>query len=94
MAWFIVKRIAYSLLILLGVTFITYLLLYMIPADPARQIAGRSATAEVVANIRHQLGLDHKRVEFPHSGRMETPSDVTVTGAQVVGDLLTGPVQV
>lgn len=58
MAWFIIKRIAYSLLILLGVTFITYLLLYMIPADPARQIAGRSATAEVVANIRHQLGLD------------------------------------
>ncbi|NWO55507.1 ABC transporter permease [Chromohalobacter israelensis] len=58
MVWYIAKRIAYSLLILLGVTFITYLLLYMIPADPARQIAGRSATAEVVANIRHQLGLD------------------------------------
>ncbi|MHB0775160.1 ABC transporter permease [Halomonas sp. WWR20] len=58
MAWFIVKRIAHALLILLGVTFITYLLLYLIPADPARQIAGRSATAEVVANIRHQLGLD------------------------------------
>ncbi|WP_110634122.1 ABC transporter permease [Salinicola salarius] len=58
MVWYIAKRIAYSLLILLGVTFITYLLLYMIPADPARQIAGRSATTEVVANIRHQLGLD------------------------------------
>jgi len=27
-------------------------------ADPARQIAGRSATPEVVENIRHQLGLD------------------------------------
>lgn len=58
MVWYIAKRIAYSLLILLGVTFVTYLLLYMIPADPARQIAGRSATPEVVANIRHQLGLD------------------------------------
>jgi peptide/nickel transport system permease protein len=30
----------------------------MLPADPARQIAGRSATPEVVENIRHQLGLD------------------------------------
>ncbi|MDD8023759.1 MAG: ABC transporter permease, partial [Paracoccaceae bacterium] len=28
------------------------------PADPVRQIAGRSATPETVANIRHQLGLD------------------------------------
>ncbi|WP_413698809.1 hypothetical protein ACLKMH_14570 [Psychromonas sp. KJ10-10] len=37
---------------------ITYALLYLIPADPARQIAGRSATAETVENIRNQLGLD------------------------------------
>ncbi|TWI58554.1 peptide/nickel transport system permease protein [Pseudomonas duriflava] len=55
---FMTRRVAYSLLILLGVTLITYLLLYMLPADPARQIAGRSATPEVIANIRHQLGLD------------------------------------
>ena len=55
---FISRRIGYSLLILLGVTFITYLLLFMLPADPARQIAGRSATPEVVAGIRMQLGLD------------------------------------
>jgi peptide/nickel transport system permease protein len=55
---FMTRRILYSLLILLGVTLITYLLLFMLPADPARQIAGRSATPEVVENIRHQLGLD------------------------------------
>ena len=41
---FILRRLGYSLLILLGVTLITYLLLFMLPADPARQIAGRSAT--------------------------------------------------
>lgn len=55
---YLTKRILNALFILLGVTFITYLLLYMLPADPARQIAGRSATAETVANIRAQLGLD------------------------------------
>jgi peptide/nickel transport system permease protein len=55
---FISRRIGYALLILLGVTLITYLLLFMLPADPARQIAGRSATPEVVAGIRAQLGLD------------------------------------
>ena len=35
-----------------------FLLLYILPADPARQIAGRSASAETVASIRAQLGLD------------------------------------
>lgn len=58
MILFLIKRIGYAILILLGVSFITYALLYIIPADPARQIAGRSATAETVANIREQLGLD------------------------------------
>lgn len=58
MAIYIIKRLAYAVLILLGVSFVTYLLLYLIPADPARQMAGRSATPETVANIRAQLGLD------------------------------------
>lgn len=55
---YVSRRIVQSLLILLGVTFITFLLLYILPADPARQIAGRSASPEAVANIRMQLGLD------------------------------------
>jgi peptide/nickel transport system permease protein len=58
MAAHLVQRIVQSLLILLGVSFITYFLLYVLPADPVRQIAGRSATPEVVENIRRQLGLD------------------------------------
>ena len=33
-----------AVLILLGVTLVTFVLLYLLPADPARQIAGRSAT--------------------------------------------------
>jgi peptide/nickel transport system permease protein len=52
------RRLGGALLILLGVTLITYLLLFLLPADPARQIAGRSATPETVENIRRQLGLD------------------------------------
>lgn len=58
MKLYALKRLVQSLLILVGVTFITFLLLYILPADPARQIAGRSATPETVANIRAQLGLD------------------------------------
>jgi peptide/nickel transport system permease protein len=58
MTKYILRRLGQSLVILLGVSFITFLLLYILPADPARQIAGRSATPEAVANIRAQLGLD------------------------------------
>ncbi|OQM74288.1 ABC transporter permease [Manganibacter manganicus] len=52
------RRLVQSAMILLGVSLITFALLYLLPADPVRQIAGRSATPATVENIRHQLGLD------------------------------------
>jgi len=58
MATYVLRRLVQSALILLGVSFVTFLLLYVLPADPVRQIAGRSATAATVENIRQQLGLD------------------------------------
>ena len=58
MAAYLARRLFQTALILLGITLVTFILLYILPADPARQIAGRSATADTVANIRRQLGLD------------------------------------
>jgi len=55
---FLATRIVQSLVILLGVTVITFVLSFLVPADPVRMIAGRSATPATVASIRHQLGLD------------------------------------
>ncbi len=55
---YLARRLAASALILLGVTAVTFCLTFLIPADPVRMIAGRSASAETVASIRHQLGLD------------------------------------
>jgi peptide/nickel transport system permease protein len=52
------RRLSASILILLGVTVITFALAYLIPADPVRMIAGRSASAQAVESIRHELGLD------------------------------------
>ena len=52
------RRLIQSLLILFGVSLITFALLYLLPADPVRQIAGRSATLETVESIRRELGLD------------------------------------
>ena len=55
---FLAGRFLQSVFILLGVTIITFGLLFLIPVDPARMIAGRSATPQTVESIRHQLGLD------------------------------------
>ena len=48
MAACLVRRLAPTVLILLGASLVTYRLLLLPPADPARQVAGRSATAATV----------------------------------------------
>ena len=55
---YLARRLTASVLILLGVTVVTFSLSFLIPADPVRMIAGRSATKETVESIRRQLGLD------------------------------------
>lgn len=58
MPTYIARRLIQAALILLGVSIITYLLLYLMPADPARMVAGRNANAAQVELVRQQLGLD------------------------------------
>ena len=59
MALYLIRRIAGAVLILIGVSLITFFLLYVIPADPAQMMAGRGYTNEAtIASIRDQLGLD------------------------------------
>jgi len=57
---YLVRRIAWALVTLIGVTLITFVVVYRIPADPALTLAGPTALAhpEVVRNIRHRLKLD------------------------------------
>jgi hypothetical protein len=45
----------------------------------------------LLATLMHQLGIDHTRLTYPHQGRDEALTDPAVTGAHVVGDLLTHP---
>ena len=58
MAWFLAKRLGQAVAILLGVTVVTFVLSFLMPADPVRMLAGRSATPETVESIRHEMGLD------------------------------------
>lgn len=44
--------------VMLGISVVTFLLLHMAPGDPARLLAGERASAETIAAIRLQYGLD------------------------------------
>jgi len=55
---YLLQRLLQAVGVMIGVTIITFLLVFLLPADPARMIAGRSATPATVASIRAELGLD------------------------------------
>jgi peptide/nickel transport system permease protein len=61
------RRLLQSVAILFGVAVVTFVLLFLVPADPAREVAGRAATAEVVERVRHEMGLDQPvAMQFAH----------------------------
>jgi len=55
---YLTRRIVQTIPVLFGISIITFMLIYYLPADPARMYAGPSATVATVARIRHELGLD------------------------------------
>jgi len=58
MGRYAVQRLALAAPVLFGVLLIGFLLMQVVPTDPATVRAGPQATAEVVAAIRTELGLD------------------------------------
>ncbi|GAC1393204.1 MAG: ABC transporter permease [Ktedonobacteraceae bacterium] len=58
MSRYIVRRIFFILPVALLVSFMTFMIIHLIPGDPARLFLGESATPQTVAALRQQLGLD------------------------------------
>lgn len=58
MGKYILKRLLWMIVIILGTAFVIFTILYFTPGDPAIVIAGGSATAEDVARIRTIMGID------------------------------------
>lgn len=54
----VLRRLAGLVMVVFGVTIITFLISHVIPGDPAQMLAGPRASAEAVARIRTELGLD------------------------------------
>ena len=55
---FLARRLGSLLIVLWVVEIATFLMVRLIPGDPARQVLGPHASNEAVAALRHQLGLD------------------------------------
>jgi peptide/nickel transport system permease protein len=55
---YIMRRLAFVPFQLLGVLLVTFLLIRLLPGDPATEIAGQLATKSEIATINHNLGLD------------------------------------
>ncbi|MBB3387490.1 peptide/nickel transport system permease protein [Rhizobium sp. BK275] len=55
---FILTRPVQFLPVIFGISVITFILVRLIPGDPARNILGTRATPTALANIRAQYGLD------------------------------------
>ena len=58
MATHIIQRLLISIPVLVGVLLIGFLLLQVVPTDPATVLAGPLATADEIAAIRADMGLD------------------------------------
>lgn len=55
---YIFQRLFLTLIVLLGVTFVVFLIIHLVPGDPARVILGVQANEQNVAAIRERLGLN------------------------------------
>lgn len=55
---YLAKRLISLVPILLGVTILVFLLVHMIPGDPAAAMLGTEATPEAVAALREEMGLN------------------------------------
>jgi peptide/nickel transport system permease protein len=55
---FILKRIALLVPTLFGISLLVFLMLYLVPGDPAQVMLGERANAETLAALRSEMGLD------------------------------------
>src|SRR5579859_1851207 len=58
MLHYVARRLVAAVPTLLGVSLVVFMMVRLLPGDPARMVAGLLASESDVEHIRHQLGLD------------------------------------
>jgi peptide/nickel transport system permease protein len=60
---YIIRRLLYLIPVLLGVSFIIFVLFNLVSGDPTAVLLGKNATARQMADLRDQLGLSKPLIE-------------------------------
>ena len=55
---YVLQRLLLALIVVLGVTFVVFLIMQIVPGDPARVVLGPYANDESVRGLRERLGLN------------------------------------
>jgi peptide/nickel transport system permease protein len=58
MIGYVVRRLLFLVLVLFGMSLVTFVVSHAIPADPARLLAGLEVTQDQVESVRREFGLD------------------------------------
>ncbi len=58
MSYYLIRRLLLAIPTLIGISFIVFGSIRLVPGDPAIAIAGELASPELVAQVRERLGLD------------------------------------
>ena len=69
---YIIQRLAWTVLVLIGVSALTFLLVFAMPGDPAQALVGGRASKDSIEQVRRQYGLDQPlQVQyFSYMGRL------------------------
>jgi peptide/nickel transport system permease protein len=72
MGAFVLRRLAFLIVVLLGVSLITFGVMHLAPGDPVRLLAGPQADAASIERLREQLGFDRPLPQqyLAHLGRL------------------------
>ncbi len=89
MQTFILRRLMIGVVILFFLSIIVFVLLSIVPGDPAKQRCGLSCKDEQITAIRHELGLDKSRLPV---NVKSSPPFIDFHRHSQYGDWLTGVV--
>jgi peptide/nickel transport system permease protein len=74
---YIIRRLLLLIPTILGIMLFTFTLFTLVAKDPARQYAGKHATPEALASVRHKMGIDKPIwLNFAEFGRTHQFSDL------------------
>lgn len=60
---YIIQRLMLAIIVVLGVTFVVFMIVQIVPGDPARVVLGPYATDDAVIGLRERLGLNRPFLE-------------------------------